>query len=233
MFSFKVAIESLNENNFPDGSVDKFSAYIRSCVEICWLMRVQDPPVHMRWDFNEDEDFDTNIMRSFTKTGKFVNYVVWPVLYLHENGPLLSKGVVQGKKAKKESPVPNHMDLADGDSKREEKDDTNGVDDTKENDSSKDTEIFVDAQGPPEGGLQSMTDAPGDDKKNESSSSSSSSSRHSSVTEDDTEKGAVNHSLSKTGAPVTQPSADNLGSQSNPCEEIDKNDIFNCHFEDF
>ena len=105
-------------------------------------MRVQDPPVHMKWDFGEDEDFDTNIMRSYTKSGKFVSYVVWPVLYLHENGPLLAKGVVQGKKAKREIHAPNHTDLADGDSKREEKEDKNVVEDTITNDSSKDTEIY-------------------------------------------------------------------------------------------
>jgi hypothetical protein len=26
-----------------------------------------------------------------------VDYIVWPPLYLHENGPLLCKGVAQGK----------------------------------------------------------------------------------------------------------------------------------------
>jgi hypothetical protein len=41
--------------------------------------------------------FDTSVFKAYTKSGKFVDYIVWPPLYLHENGPLLCKGVAQGK----------------------------------------------------------------------------------------------------------------------------------------
>uniref|UniRef100_K1QC94 Mitochondria-eating protein C-terminal domain-containing protein n=1 Tax=Magallana gigas TaxID=29159 RepID=K1QC94_MAGGI len=54
-----------------------------------------DPPMCLV-DFGRGLEFNSNEMRSFTKSGKFVDFVVWPALYLHEDGPLLSKAVVQG-----------------------------------------------------------------------------------------------------------------------------------------
>lgn len=33
-------------------------------------------------------------MKSFTKNGQYVDFSVWPALYLHKDGPLLSKGIV-------------------------------------------------------------------------------------------------------------------------------------------
>ena len=59
-------------------------------------MSVQDPPMTMEWDFKKGDNFDNDVMRAYTKRGDFVNFVVWPVLYLHEGGGLLAKGVVQG-----------------------------------------------------------------------------------------------------------------------------------------
>lgn len=75
--------------------VHKCEPLINKCVQYCWLMCIQDPPMCLV-DFGRGLDFNNNEMRSFTKSGKFVDFVVWPALYLHENGPLLSKAVVQG-----------------------------------------------------------------------------------------------------------------------------------------
>jgi hypothetical protein len=41
--------------------------------------------------------FDTDSFRHYTKSGSTVDYVVWPVLFLHEGGPIICKGVAQGK----------------------------------------------------------------------------------------------------------------------------------------
>lgn len=98
----EVIIEKLKET--PVGKKDHVMVdceeYIDKAIEYCWMMRVQDPPVHIEWDFPVGSDFDSNRFRSYTKGGNYVSFVVWPVLYLHENGPLLAKGVVQGKKNK-------------------------------------------------------------------------------------------------------------------------------------
>lgn len=45
---------------------------------------------------NTKEEFDKSLYKDYTKRGKHLSYVVWPVLFLHEGGPLLCKGVAQG-----------------------------------------------------------------------------------------------------------------------------------------
>ncbi|XP_048774219.1 myosin heavy chain, striated muscle-like isoform X2 [Ostrea edulis] len=72
--------------------------YIDKCVELCWMMRIQDPPIYMETDYPTNSEFDSSRMRSYTKAGRFVNFVVWPTFFLHKDGPLLGKGVVQGSK---------------------------------------------------------------------------------------------------------------------------------------
>lgn len=74
---------------------NKCEPFINKCVQYCWLMCIQDPPMCLV-DFGRGLEFNSNEMRSFTKSGKCVDFVVWPALYLHENGPLLSKAIVQG-----------------------------------------------------------------------------------------------------------------------------------------
>ncbi|KAK3607090.1 hypothetical protein CHS0354_026298 [Potamilus streckersoni] len=77
--------------------------YIDECVRISWLMCIKDPPMYI---FCEKEDvFDKNRFVEYTKKGTAVSYVVWPVLYLHYNGPLMRKGVAQGVEKRK----PNKM----------------------------------------------------------------------------------------------------------------------------
>ncbi|XP_053399155.1 uncharacterized protein LOC123556778 [Mercenaria mercenaria] len=70
------------------------NSYLSKCVEIGWLMVVQDPPLVLvdKSTFG----FDTNTFKDYTKRGRYIQYVVWPALYLHEKGPLLGKGVAQG-----------------------------------------------------------------------------------------------------------------------------------------
>ena len=59
------------------------------------MMQIQDPPVFIEWEFPKETKIDTNILRSYTKAGEIVDFIVWPVLYLHKDGPVLNKGVVQ------------------------------------------------------------------------------------------------------------------------------------------
>lgn len=40
--------------------------------------------------------FNKESFNEYTKRGKYLDYVVWPVIFLHRNGPLLKKGVAQG-----------------------------------------------------------------------------------------------------------------------------------------
>lgn len=59
-------------------------------------MSVQDPPVVLETAVQSGE-FDSDKFKTYTKTGKKVDFIVWPPLMLHSNGPLLCKGVAQGK----------------------------------------------------------------------------------------------------------------------------------------
>lgn len=49
--------------------------------------------------FNEMEGtaIDKNMFSVYTKSGPFIDFVVWPALILHKDGPILTKGTVQGK----------------------------------------------------------------------------------------------------------------------------------------
>ncbi|XP_052811627.1 uncharacterized protein LOC128239165 isoform X2 [Mya arenaria] len=70
--------------------------FYRSCMELCWLMSVQDPPVVFDTPKTGGK-FDSDRYRTYTKMGKQLDYVVWPPMLLHAGGPLLAKGVAQGK----------------------------------------------------------------------------------------------------------------------------------------
>ncbi|XP_052263568.1 uncharacterized protein LOC127866794 isoform X4 [Dreissena polymorpha] len=80
------------------GCDDSILTYVKTCASICWEMRIHQPPVCL--DFKDIDDrtlFNTSIYKHYTKSGPNVDYVVWPAMYLNEGGPLLSKGVAQGK----------------------------------------------------------------------------------------------------------------------------------------
>ncbi|XP_061164927.1 myosin-11-like [Saccostrea echinata] len=72
------------------------SKYAEACAALCWFMCVQDPPVYMDPSVPKG-NFDTDKYRAYTKTGKDYKYLVWPPLYLHKEGPMLGKGIAQGK----------------------------------------------------------------------------------------------------------------------------------------
>ncbi|XP_052672906.1 uncharacterized protein LOC128155306 [Crassostrea angulata] len=77
---------------------DKFSNvlnFARDVVEVCWWMRCTQPPVHLDFSIPVDGKFSPELYKAYTKSGQTIDYVVWPVMYLHEHGPLLSKGVAQ------------------------------------------------------------------------------------------------------------------------------------------
>lgn len=69
------------------------------CVDVCWSMSQHVPPVFINFDEIRcgSLNFNTDMYKPYTKTGKYVDFVVWPALYLHEGGPMLSKGVAQGR----------------------------------------------------------------------------------------------------------------------------------------
>ncbi|XP_053399189.1 uncharacterized protein LOC123556872 [Mercenaria mercenaria] len=78
----------------PNHPATEVQDYLSRCVEIGWFCAVQDPPLIL--SAQSPVEFDTNTFKDYTKRGKYVEYVVWPAMYLHEGGALLAKGIAQG-----------------------------------------------------------------------------------------------------------------------------------------
>lgn len=69
--------------------------YIDCCIEYCWMMAIQDPPMKLDFGPAQNEKFDKEVFRCYTITGEKVQFMVWPAVFLHKNGPLVTKGVLQ------------------------------------------------------------------------------------------------------------------------------------------
>ncbi|XP_048774476.2 major antigen-like isoform X1 [Ostrea edulis] len=89
-------------NDTPDGRTALSDSQQSSCanfiakaVELCWFMNIQDPPLAVTWNVKPGEICDNTRYKQFTQSGQFVEFLVWPPLYLFKDGHLLSKGVVQ------------------------------------------------------------------------------------------------------------------------------------------
>lgn len=62
-------------------------------------MNVQTPPMVLDVDLLPGQPVPANKYNLYTQAGDLVEYVVWPACLLHEDGPLLAKGSVQGVKS--------------------------------------------------------------------------------------------------------------------------------------
>jgi hypothetical protein len=62
------------------------------------MMVVQSPPMTFA-EFKPNEEFRKEIYKEYTTRGSHIDYVVWPALLLNQDGPIVGKGVAQGKKA--------------------------------------------------------------------------------------------------------------------------------------
>jgi len=40
------------------------------------VIQIQDPPVYLEWEFSRESTIDTNILRSYTRAGDKVDFVV-------------------------------------------------------------------------------------------------------------------------------------------------------------
>jgi hypothetical protein len=60
-------------------------------------MVIQSPPFSLSWEAPPGEMIDTSKYNFYRTSGRYVDFVVWPVLYDHEKGAVIAKGVVQGR----------------------------------------------------------------------------------------------------------------------------------------
>ncbi|CAC5359619.1 unnamed protein product [Mytilus coruscus] len=91
----------MKTRNLTEQHISACYNFVAKCIKYAWMMQIQVPPVYLEWDFHRETHIDTDIFRRYTKTGDLVDFIVWPVLYLFKDGPVLNKGVVQPKSANK------------------------------------------------------------------------------------------------------------------------------------
>ncbi|KAK3582916.1 hypothetical protein CHS0354_009723 [Potamilus streckersoni] len=94
--------------NFHEKHMEKTRKYLEDCIEICWRMTLQEKPMHLETSVeirNGQKHFDNEKFRAYTKTGQYVDFVVWPAIYLFEGGPILERGVAQGLSHKESQSV--------------------------------------------------------------------------------------------------------------------------------
>ncbi|WAQ99470.1 hypothetical protein MAR_023843 [Mya arenaria] len=72
--------------------------FIKRCIFIAWMMVVQTPPMCFDRELQEGATFDAARYRQYTSSGHIVHFLVWPALLLYRDGPVVCKGVAQGKK---------------------------------------------------------------------------------------------------------------------------------------
>lgn len=71
--------------------------FAERCVELCWFMQTTQPPIHLSAHIPDDGMMDADIFKAYMKSGTEIDYIVWPVMHLYENGPVLNKGIAQPK----------------------------------------------------------------------------------------------------------------------------------------
>ncbi|XP_056012439.1 enolase-phosphatase E1-like isoform X2 [Ostrea edulis] len=74
--------------------------YARKCVELCWYMCMQDPPMVIITP-QKGEEIDKGLFSFHGRRGKTVEVCVWPALLLHDNGPLVCKGYILPEERKR------------------------------------------------------------------------------------------------------------------------------------
>lgn len=79
----------------PDPS--SISAYVEKCAELCWYMVTPTPPLFMDSAGHPKDTFDKNKYRFYQTSGTKYNFVVWPSLYLYEDGNILAKGIAEAR----------------------------------------------------------------------------------------------------------------------------------------
>lgn len=72
----------------------KLSLFGERCAQISWHMLVCDPPMALE-TYRKGDRYQSSRHIAYTRSGRVVEFPVWPTLLLHDKGPVVKKGVVQ------------------------------------------------------------------------------------------------------------------------------------------
>ena len=73
------------------------TVYSTKCLDLCWYMNLHSPPLVLDLGAKAGGKFDKETFKYYTTSGPKMSFLVWPALRLHKGGPMLAKGVAQGK----------------------------------------------------------------------------------------------------------------------------------------
>lgn len=73
---------------------DILHPFIRLCVKCAWISSVQDRPLSITFKLKPGSNFYPDVMISRNAPAPEVDYLVWPIVFKYDNGPLLLKGIV-------------------------------------------------------------------------------------------------------------------------------------------
>ncbi|VDH99427.1 Hypothetical predicted protein [Mytilus galloprovincialis] len=69
--------------------------FVTNCCELCWLMRLSDPPLVIEYKNLEGTSFDASKFTKYNFVGNKVEVIVWPALLVHEKGTYVRKGIAR------------------------------------------------------------------------------------------------------------------------------------------
>ena len=72
---------------------DGVRLYLLKVVELTYLMCIQEPPMHLEW-VRFGDILDSDKFKPYTDAGTKIVGTIWPAVLLHENGSVMSRGVV-------------------------------------------------------------------------------------------------------------------------------------------
>ncbi|VDI77489.1 Hypothetical predicted protein [Mytilus galloprovincialis] len=78
--------------------------FMMKCSELCWHVLSSNPPMAIDYENFEEQAMDPIKFNKYNRSGTTVEYVVWPALLLHKDGPVLAKGTVQTNYEEKTAP---------------------------------------------------------------------------------------------------------------------------------
>ncbi|KAL4230708.1 hypothetical protein ACF0H5_011083 [Mactra antiquata] len=79
---------------------DHWNRYRDACLNIAWLMAIQDPPVYLECgdeSCKSGDNHDSSRYKEYSNPGDMVDFPVWPATYMKQGGLILQTGVAQCK----------------------------------------------------------------------------------------------------------------------------------------
>lgn len=78
----------------------KLHPFIKLCLKCAWISSVQDRPLSVTFRVRPGSPFYPDVMIPRNAPAPSVDYLVWPIVFLNDKGPLLMKGIVHCSKFK-------------------------------------------------------------------------------------------------------------------------------------